>query len=76
MNATLVGPAELVEMEEISVWVKGVVQVWAVSIWDSMVAPPFRIELDLELGFGAEMRTEPDETEEVSDVSCKDDVCV
>ena len=71
MKATLVGPAELVEIEEISVWVEGVVQVWAVSIWDSMVAPPFRMEL----GFGAEMGAESDGTEEVAGVSCRDDAC-
>ena len=75
MKATLVGSAELVEIEEISVCVEGVVQVWAVSIWDSMVAPPFRIELGLELGFGAEMGAESDGTEEVAGVSCRDDAC-
>ena len=75
MNATLVGTAELVEIEETSVWVDGVVQVGAVFIWDSMVAPPFTMELRLEFGFGAEMGAESDATEEVAGVSCKDDVC-
>ena len=75
MKATLVGPAEFVEIEEISVWVEGVVQVWAVSIWDSMVAPSFRMELRLDSGFGAEMGTESDRTEEVTGESCRDDAC-
>ena len=52
MKATLVGSAEFVEIEEISVCVDGVVgdvQVRAGCIWDSMEAPSFRIELGLEL---------------------------
>ena len=52
-------------------------QVGVVFIWDSMLAPPFRIELRLELGLQleAEVEAEVEDIVEITGASFIDEIC-